>query len=176
MPEWLPEPLNVNPWTEHTYDMLYRVFCRDIRDTALFYEEKRIWIFPDIEDERETIFWHLTTREEKAHRIPRRKQRHYKPEQSHDPETKVRYPDMRRCEKLNWIKPLIEHSYEHEVLAWDYEEGDGSVKTYIWIKDCDFVVIMKKYPSGQRRLLTSYHVDKEYTKADFLRKYENRIK
>ncbi|HDH00568.1 MAG TPA: hypothetical protein ENG80_02010 [Nitrospirae bacterium] len=85
-----------------------------------------------------------------------------------------RLPDLRRCERLPWIKPLIEHPAEVETLAWDYEEGDQTIKTYVWIKDYDFVVIMKKYPDGQRRLITSFYVDSAYTKQDFERKYANR--
>ena len=65
---------------------------------------------------------------------------------------------------------------EPEVLAWDYEEGDLTIKTYAWLKDLDFAVIMKKYPDGKRRLITSFYVDKFYKQKDFERKYTNRIK
>ena len=40
----------------------------------------------------------------------------------------------------------------------------------------DFAVIMKKYPDNGRRLITSFYVDKSYTRKDFERKYEKRIK
>jgi hypothetical protein len=85
-------------------------------------------------------------------------------------------PDPRRCERLPWVKPLIEHPTEPEVLAWDYEEGDETIKTYIWMQDYDFVVIMKKFPDGRRRLITSFYVDSEYKRDDFTRKYATRIK
>ena len=176
MPDWLPELLKVNPWTAHTYDMLYRIFCRDIRDGALSYAGHRIWFFRDMDDGKEGIFWHLTSRENKRKPIPRRKQRHYPRGQTHEPETSERYPDMRRCERLNWVKPLTEHTTDPEMLVWDYEEGNGTIKTYVWIKDDDFVVILKKYPDGARRLVTSFYVDSEYTKKDFERKYANREK
>lgn len=176
MPDWLPELLMIDPWTGHTYEMLYRVFCRDIRDGSLHYDGHRIWFFPEKSDGKEEIFWHLTSRENKPKPIPRRKQHLYRTGQTHEPETVERVPDFRRCERLNWVKPLVEHAVEPEVMAWDYEEGDGTIKTYVWIKDQDFVVIMKKYPDGARRLITSFYVDSEYTKKDFERKYENRIK
>jgi hypothetical protein len=34
-----------------------------------------------------------------------------------------RLPDMRRCERLPCVKPLIEHPADPEVLAWDYDDG-----------------------------------------------------
>lgn len=173
MPEWLPEKANVNPWTEDTYEMLYEIFCLDIRDYDLRYIGNNVWIFPDIEDGKEKIFWHLTTRSGERKKIPRRKRKFY-PEGQADTEIE-RLPDLRRCERLLWVKPLIEHPSEPEVFAWDYEEGDLTIKTYIWIKDYDFVVIMKKYPDEKRRLITSFHID-TYKRKNFERKYTNRIK
>jgi hypothetical protein len=174
MPEWLPEIATVNPWTNITYEMLYEVFCRDLRDNNLKYIGCDVWIFPEMEDGKEIIFWHLTTRENKSKTVPFRKRRFY-PEGQSATEAE-RLPDLRRCERLPWVKPLIEHPSAPEVSAWDYEEGDRTIKTYVWIKESDFVVIMKKYPDGKRRLITSFYVDNTYTREDFRRKYANRIK
>jgi len=71
MPDWLPDIVCVDPWTQSTYDMLYRIFCRDIRDHDLRYIGNEVWIFPDMEDGREKIFWHLTTRYIKIIKMPR---------------------------------------------------------------------------------------------------------
>ncbi len=176
MPEWLPNLLTVMPWSvPGTYDMLYSVFCSDIRDVDLRYETCPVWFFNDMEDGREKLFWHLTSRENKAKLIPRRKRRFYPTEQTHDPQETERFPDMRRCERLNWVKPLLDHPCAPEMLAWDYEEGDGVIKTYLWIKEYDFLVVMKKYANGTYRLITSFYVDKHNVKV-FKRKYNNRIK
>lgn len=174
MPDWLPAMASVNPWTEATYDMLYGIFCRDIRDASLKYAGLDVWIFRDMEDGKEAIFWHLTSRKKMAEKIPRRK-RKFLPAEQEDTEQE-RLPDPRRCERLPWVRPLIEHPAEPEVLAWDYKEGDETIKTYIWMQDYDFVVIMKKLPDGKRRLITSFYVDSEYKRDDFTKKYANRIK
>lgn len=174
MPDWLPEMASVNPWTAVTYELLYGIFCRDIRDGVLKYAGYDVWIFRDIEDGKETLFWHLTSRQKKAQKVPRRKRKILPPDlEITDQE---RLPDLRRCERLPWVKPIIEHPVDPEVLAWDYEEGDQTIKTYVWIKDYDFVVIMKKFPNGKRRLITSFYVDSHYKREDFLRKYADRIK
>ena len=174
MPDWLPEKAVVNPWTESTYEMLYAIFCLDIRDSNLRYSGHPVWIFPELEDGKEKVFWHLTTRLYRQEKIPRRKRKFY-PNSRTDTEPQ-RLPDLRRCERLTWVKPLIEHASEPEILAWDYEEGNRTIKTYIWMKDYDFVVIIKKFPDGSRRLITSFYVDKGYKREDFKRKYANRIK
>lgn len=173
MPDWLPDIVCVDPWTQSTYDMLYRIFCRDIRDNDLRYIENEVWFFPEIEDGREKIFWHLTTRYIIS-KIPRRKKKFYPAGQTHF--EKDRFPDLRRCERLSWVKALIEKARSPKVLAWDYEEGDLTIKTYVWLKEYDFIVIMKKYPDDKRRLITSFYVDKFYKRKDFERKYANRIK
>jgi hypothetical protein len=174
MPDWLPNIFCVDPWTQYTYDLLYEIFCRDIRDHDLRYFENKVWIFRDMEDGKEKIFWHLTSRSVKKIKVPRRKRKFYPEGQKYVDEG--RYPDLRRCERLPWIRVLIERAGETEVLAWDYEEGDLTIKTYVWLKDYDFTVIMKKYPDNKRRLITSFYLDKYYKRKDFERKYANRIK
>ncbi len=176
MPDWLPEMISVSPWISggnyDTYETLYSVFCRDIRDFDLRFHGNRVWYFPEMEDGKEILFWHLTSRKPKREQVPYRKRKFIQKDDDQD----NRLPDMRRSERLSWVNPLITAPDKPEILCWDYEEGDGAVKTYIWIKDYDFVVILKKYTNGQRRLVTSFYVDRKYTKNDFERKYKNRLR
>ncbi len=123
---------------------------------------------------KDSLFWHLTTRSVKKIKIPRRKKKFYPAGQAYIDDG--RYPDLRRCERLPWVRASIEKAGEPEVLAWDYEEGDLTIKTYVWLKDYDFTVIMKRFPDNKRRLITSFYVDKSYKRKDFERKYANRIK
>jgi hypothetical protein len=161
----------VSPWTGDTYDMLYAIFRRDFVETKPRYCGHVVWHFPQMEDGKETLFWHLTSREVKPKPVPRR-MRKFAAQVMEQP---GRYPDLRRSERLPWVRPLIENSQQSQVLAWDYEEGNGDVHTYVWLKNQDFVAIMKKYPDGRRRLITSFYVDKEYKRRSFERKYADRI-
>jgi hypothetical protein len=63
-----------------------------------------------------------------------------------------------------------------KIKSWDYKEGKGAVNTYLWLKDFDFLVIMKKYPDGRRRLLTSFYIDYPNYKRKLEKKYARRIK
>jgi hypothetical protein len=174
MPDWLPKMFCVDPWGLDTYEKLYQVFCSGIRDARITYLGMRVWFFPTKEDGKETLFWHLTTRNPFASQVPRRKLKFARKGILRD-QGAARLPDFRRCERLPWVNPLIHHPADPEVLAWDYLEGDGTVKTYVWIKEHAFVVIMKRYEDNSRRLITSFHVDNEYTRKDFERKYAGRL-
>ena len=154
-PAWLPDLFPVDPWQHDTYEGLYHLFEQDFKVSQATYAGQDVWFFPDIEDGKEKIFWHLTSR---------------KIDNADD-----RMPDLRRCERLPWVRPIIDQPGQPEVLAWDHEEGDGSIRTYVWLEDFDFVVIMKKYPNGGRRLITSFWVEYENTKRKFKIKYDRRI-
>lgn len=168
---WLPEMANVNPWEADTYEILYAIFHRDFVASRPRYRGSEVWYFPQMEDGKEAIFWHLTTREHRPKPVPRRMRRYAES----IAQQAGRYPDLRRCERLPWVRPIIENSREPELLAWDYREGHGNIRTYVWFKDRRFVVIMKKYRDCRRRLLTSFYVDENYKTRDFERKYANRV-
>jgi hypothetical protein len=93
-----------------------------------------------------------------------------------DNQTALRLTDPRRSERLPWVKKMIENAREDEILAWDYMEAKGKVNTYIWLKDYDFLVLMKKYPDGRRRLLTSFYIDYPNYRRKLEKKYARRIK
>lgn len=55
------------------------------------------------------------------------------------------------------------------------EQTGVSIHTYVWLKDLDYLIVMKKYPNGQRRLITAYYVDYENTRRKLRKKYEGRV-
>jgi hypothetical protein len=154
-PDWLPEPLSLSSWSAQTYDQLYKWFQVEILAQPLLYGGKGVWHFSDMEDGRECLFWHLTCRKDNL--------------------TNERIPDLQRCRRLPWLRPLLLNADEPEVLDWDYAEGDGTTKTYVWLRDHDYLVIMKKYPDGSRRLVTAYWIEYEHEKAKLLKKHKRRL-
>jgi hypothetical protein len=87
--------------------------------------------------------------------------------------------DPRRSERLPWCKPTIENSSDGEALMWEFEEDNGQVKTYIWLLNFDYVVILARRPTNKfgdvYNLITAYHVDGDSTRRKFNRKYESRV-
>lgn len=70
---------------------------------------------------------------------------------------------------------MIDNANDPSVFAWDFEEGNGDIKTYVWLKDFDYLIILKKYKDGQRRLITSFWVEYQNFKEKLLKKYKNRL-
>ena len=154
-PEWLQELFPVTPWQHDTFDKLYQLFEQDFKVSQPVYDGRTVWFFPEMEDGKEKIFWHLTSRDDK--------------------EAGERLPDLRRCERLPWVRPMLDYHCKPEILAWDHLEGDGTIKTYVWLENYDFIVILKKYEDGGRRLITSFWVEYENTKSKLRKKYIRRI-
>lgn len=155
LPAWLPAMHPMSPWSEDVMEALYSIFCRDFVHNAVSYSGHRVWFFPETERGKELIFWHLVERED-------------------PPGSGNRLPDFRRAERLPWARPMLDHIADPEVKAWDYEEGKGDIRTYVWLEDLDYVVVMKRYPNGQRRLITGYYVDYDSKRRTLLSKYKNR--
>src|ERR1035441_10441896 len=160
LPSWLPPMVSVSPWQDDTFDVLYAVFTRDLRRGGLSYLGFNVWFYPTTEEDgKEEIFWHLTSRKDMTQNPP------------------VRIPDLRRSERLTWVRPMILRCpcATSDVWDWDHLEGDGTIKTYIWIQQHHFVIIIKKLPDGRRRLITSYHLDDDYQREKMGKKWNRRL-
>lgn len=154
LPSWLPIMFNVNPWTSDTFEDLYTIFRTDFIIYPVNYKGYNVWFYQDMEDGKEIIFWHLTTRL--------------------DTTTGDRLPDLPRCERLPWARPIISNCNNQEILSWDYIEGDGTIHTYVWLNNHDYVVVMKKYADDRRRLITAFWVEYPNTKRKLLKKFKQR--
>ena len=155
-PSWLPDMFVVEPWSKELYDRLYtEVFCRDFKGAQIFYRSFAVWHFPETAYGRELIFVHLTSREDKG--------------------TGQRKIDPLRSARLPWARPMIENSTDAELLAWDFEEGDGNINTYVWRQNHDYLVLMRKMPDGSRRLITAYCVEYDHERKKLRRKFAQRL-
>lgn len=102
-------------------------------------------------------FWHLISREEAR--------------------TGERRFDPRRAERLPWCGPVISNADDPAVLVWDFVEGHGRLRTYLWLEHLDYLVILE---SKQMRigmvmfLVTAHHVDNKATRRSLRRKYAGR--
>jgi len=155
-PDWLPDLLCVSPWKNDTYDTLYKLFKLDFLKSCPLYMGKKILIPKEKEYGKEKIFWHLTSK--------------------YDKKTGNRIPDLKRAERLLWIKPIIEKAGKSGIKDWDYPEGSNVIKTYVWFGSGNFVVIMKKLNRDRRLLITAYYTDYNNARIKLDKKFRNRIK
>lgn len=156
LPGWLPPMFEMSPWSVELMESLYALFRRDFIDNPASYYGHSVWFFPQKDRDKEEIFWHLVERED-------------------PPKSGNRLPDFRRSERLPWARPMLDNLSEPDILHWDYQEGDKDIHTYVWLKELDYLIVMKKYKDGRRRLITAYYLDYEHSRRKLLNKYKNRV-
>jgi hypothetical protein len=157
--EWLPPIAPVSGEWSKVVRALYKTFDRDFRKKGCRFEDRPVWWDrTKIGSPYEEGFWHLITKFDRV--------------------AGDRLLDPRRAERLPWCKPTVEHTGDPAVLVWDYEEGNGRRRTYVWLEDYDYVVLLDKKRVRKRDvafLVTAYHVGGSSTRAKLKRKHEERM-
>jgi hypothetical protein len=160
LPDWLPEEIDTDGLWDDILARLYEVFDQDFTQGRPRYGGVAVWWdrrFTD-GDPHEEAFWHLTTREDKT--------------------TGNRLIDTPRAKRLRWCRATIDNAVSPDVLAFDYEEGNGKIRTYLWVHEADYVVILEKKEKNGRviaySLVTAFVLDGPSRRKDMQRKYDNR--
>jgi hypothetical protein len=158
-PKWLPEIVSVNGEWKAVLKRLYAIFDVDFKQTRREFEGRHVWwdrtVLPG--ERYEEGFWHLITRADKA--------------------AGERFLDPRRAERLPWCGPTVSHSSDVSIKVWDYKEGSGRVRTYVWLENWDYVIILEKRRQRVGEiafLITAYHVDGESQRRNLNSKFSNR--
>jgi hypothetical protein len=154
-PNWLPPGINTNGIWEIILKKLYKVFDNDFIINKCHFDCYEI-IFNDrkIDSPYEEGFWHLITKI--------------------NYDTNQREPDFPRAQKLPWCKPTIENHSDSIVKYWDYKEEDKRIKTYIWLENYDYIVIIEKRTTNAF-LTTAMHVSGQASRHRLINKYLKRI-
>ncbi len=157
-PAWLPPLVHVGGEWLKVLVMLYRIFDQDFKQTERDLAGRPVrWDTRVLEGNYEEGFWHLITRT--------------------DPDSGERLLDTRRAERLPWCGPTISYCADAAVKMWDYMEGKGRPRTYLWLEELNYVVVLeKRTQKGQTVafLITAFHVDGDSTRRGLRRKYEQR--
>jgi hypothetical protein len=158
MPAWLPHTVNVNGQWDKILAMLYHIFETDFLINQPDFEGREVWIDDrKLDGVYEEGFWHLITKG--------------------NTEIGDRLFDIPRAERLPWCAPTIDNSTDSGVRVWDYREGSGRLRTYLWLVNWDYVVILEKRHKRKgeiAHLITAYHVGGASTRKSLQRKYEER--
>ncbi|MFW2590666.1 hypothetical protein ACN5PC_01960 [Aliarcobacter butzleri] len=153
------------------FEVLYEYFCEDFIDNKT-YLNSNIYINPrtykkDKETGKEIDFWHLTTRENT----------YTKKEGKKFIKVKERLPDYRRSERLRWIKKIIENHTIDDIKLFYHQESNEhkDIRLYLWLEDYDFVVILQKLGKSSSFLVTSFYIDRDGKREEYLKRYDNYI-
>jgi hypothetical protein len=80
-----------------------------------------------------------------------------------------RLPDIRRCERIRWPRPIIENSTEVVIKVWENERGQEK-RVCLWLESCEYLVVLA-VRSGYILLWTAYPVTRGHQKRKLEKEY-----
>jgi hypothetical protein len=153
IPDWLP-PLVLfgdygGNWDAYL-DAIYAWFKQDFIDSKPVFQGRRLGLkrYPLVHG-KEATFWHMT---------------------SEGMDESNRTPDLRRCERIRWPKPVIEHSGNPKVKYWVSVKRNED-RIHIWLEKLDYVVVL----ADRKDFIlpwTAFLVTREHTRAKLRKEYE----
>jgi hypothetical protein len=81
-----------------------------------------------------------------------------------------RTPDLRRCERIRWPRPIIEHCDDNAIKCWPTKRGRDS-RIILWIYSQDYVVVLAER-KNYVILWTAYYVSYDHTRRKLQQEYE----
>lgn len=121
---WLPDLVQFEnsggDWDRYL-DALYAFFKMDFIDSQPVFRGKRLGLkrFP-LSKGKEATFWHFI---------------------SEGKDETERTIDLRRCERIRWPKPVIEHETEDTVKVWE-QERRGEKRIILWFENEEYLVVL----------------------------------
>jgi len=153
LPAWLPPLVLLSDhggnWNGYV-SALYRYYRQDFENSRPTFDGVNVGTkrYP-LEQGKEATFWHLI---------------------SEGDIEKDRLPDLRRCERIRWPRPTIEHATNVGVKVWRNQRG-GETRVCIWCEAAEFLVVLAKR-STYYLLWTAYPVVEEHRKRKLRKEYE----
>jgi len=157
-PSFLPPLLDLDGAWDGILSRLYGVFEKDFKESQTYHRGVKVIYNGMIKADgsgKEEGFWHVVSRL--------------------DYNTGERLIDYPRAKRLPWAKPLMESPENPEIKVWQYQEGaaDKGLRTYIWLEDYNYALILQK----KKKVfywVTAFYVE-SWKEKELKRKYENRL-
>ncbi len=152
-PDWIPTLVEFasygGDWSSF-FDAVYSAYEADFCDTTPLFRGKRLGVkrHPKIEG-RDATFWHMI---------------------SEGSDEQARTPDIRRCERVQWARAIVEHCDEDSVLLWKNRRG-RSTRILLWCPVAEYLVVLDER-STYVLFWTAYTVDQPHRKKKLQREYE----
>lgn len=158
-PAWLPNELSLDGNWESILGKLYKIFEVDFIQGHPNFDDKQVWWDKrKLDGHYEEGFWHIIS--------------------TTGPNTQDRIPDFERARRLPWCAPTILNHTDRAVKYWDYLESKGEIRTYVWLVEWDYIVILKKRKMkfGEVAfLITAYYISGNNTRKKLEEKYKKRV-
>lgn len=131
-------------------EAIYAIFQHDFVDNKPIFQGRRLGLKRHpIVNGREATFWHMI--------------------QEGDTEEE-RTPDFRRCERIRWPKPVIEHDETPCIKIWRNQRGQ-EVRICLWVDQVNYLVVLAD--RGDYILpWTAYVVEQPHRQKKLQKEYE----
>jgi hypothetical protein len=164
-------PYDLDVTNKSEIEKLHSVFCNDFLDGTVYIDDKQIKVFHYIysKPEKDGLpLWFADMNEKFVHIITRDvKSGRYKTAR------KIREFRSERANRVHWLKPIIENCNDRRIRRFRYRELNGREREYLWFIKGYMVVL--EFIDPEKTLITGFCVD-ESNQADYLKKYNNRIR
>ena len=81
-----------------------------------------------------------------------------------------RLPDLRRCERIRWPRPVIEAADSPDVKVWR-EARAGETRIHLWVESAEYLVVLAER-RGYLLPWTAYPVVRDHSKANLRKRWE----
>lgn len=157
LPAWLPRLCLLSDhggdWSRYA-EALYAHFKRDFLNSRPTYRGRALGLKRHpIARGKEATFWHMI---------------------SDGDIEEDRLPNLRRCERICWARPLIEGSNDCDVRVWQ-QERKGEKRIAIAVDDFSYIVILAERGTGSNVYLlpwTTFYVDYEDKRRRYGKEWE----
>lgn len=152
-PKWLPELVTLEVYQGnwgYYLEVLYSFFKDDFINKIPRFNGLGVGIKHELLNGKEITFWHIIS--------------------EGDVETE-RIPNIRRCERIRWPRPIIEYSNAPEIKIWEIEKK-RSKRVYLWLELYDYLVVLIK-KSSYYLLLTAFPIEYEHYRNKLRKEYDD---
>lgn len=152
-PGWLP-PLVLfeecgGDWNRYV-ETVYAYFKKDFIDSKPAFRGRRLGLKRHpLSHGKEATFWHMV---------------------SEGKDEADRLPDIRRCERIRWPRPIIGHADERGIKVWVSVKNKED-RIHIWLEMEDYVVVLADR-NGYLLPWTAYLVTQDHTRRKLQKEYE----
>jgi hypothetical protein len=152
-PAWLPGLMFLEAYDgdwARFLDALYAIFRDDFVENMPVYRGRRLALKRHpMTNGKEATFWHMISEGDRE---------------------EDREIDLRRCEKIRWPRPIIEHADEPTIKVWT-NRRKGESRICLWLEEQEYLVILADR-RGYLLPWTAYPVTRPHRKRKLQKEYE----
>jgi hypothetical protein len=161
IPDWLPDLILLEEckgnWATYI-NVVYEYFHKDFVENNPSFEKRPVLVrYHPAYEEKGATFWHLV---------------------SEGNQESERIPDLRRCERIRWPRPIIEQSNPLKIKIWETArpwKGQMQRRINLTLSNFSYIVVIAETKKGFD-LVTAFFVKEPHRRDKFKREFESYIK